>query len=698
MTNSTLTPAQKQFINSFLTLNISVEDFNRTFEERYDYFYDNNDPYSYNDIVLFDNMLKSHKSAIYQYITKVANYRQDIFTSDRECAAFVSAMRIFVSNSTSQKPAPLAVSPELIEKYCGAGCTFGNINKTKYIQRVNVVSPWGNIIFLYHGTRAGAFSEIKKQFPGFVKDWSMGNTLYLYFAAAEDNIEGAEIDRAEVVARCEQLDAARLTASVIAWHIRLTAFAPLPLALPAIGTPDTTPATTAATPSPVKKSVNWDELTEEERHPMPAFYTDLRDLARSHNQECAATYRLAAEIIDDSLTKNPDAWRDFIPGMFLNLDDCGLKMDGANHIGAAISEMVYSDQPKAWNDGKSGVTPRLCMIEKIIDCTDEDLQLFEYNNDLPEGCALGGGRCDDDEAQARALARMREKYIMPKEREAAEQKYYSYFFTLVTMYRSTNYCVFIDAEGFSWCRYLLFLPSWRTMYAADVQAAVEKEQRRQEEAAADRLIEETNALLKYNADCDRLRPYMVADLSALQLNDRQGRQNGRRRNILSALRHFFPGQKFSVKYRWSSHDEIEITWTDGPTQEEVENCCNWSIFCDTWRHFDGMTDSTSTGDRKFTNFAQQYGGGFLNEISFDRYYSESRSEAAKATARDILAAHGIAPDSGAHQTTDEYPAIWNDIANRYGRHVADWLHNWSWLDTYAISRAILANNADRPAA
>lgn len=251
MTNSTLTPAQKQLINSFLTLNISVEDFNRTFEERYDYFYDNNDPYSYNDIVLFDNMLKAHKSAIYQYITKIANYRQDIFTSDRECAAFVSAMRIFVSNSISQKPAPLAVSPELIEKYCGAGCTFGNINKTKYIQRVNVVSPWGNIIFLYHGTRAGAFSEIKKQFPGFVKDWSLGNTLYLYFAAAEDNIEGAEIDRAEVVARCEQLDAERLTASVIAWHIRLTAFAPLPLALPAIGTPDTTPAAqTIAKPYP----------------------------------------------------------------------------------------------------------------------------------------------------------------------------------------------------------------------------------------------------------------------------------------------------------------------------------------------------------------------------------------------------------------------------------------------------------------
>lgn len=597
---------------------------------------------------------------------------------------------------TSTNTTP-TIPDTLIEQYTGAGCTLGRCHDTKFIQVVHVKCGNNTIKFLYRGGRRGAFEEVRRQFDGFRNWLSDGNTICLYFTPDQP---------AEVVARVEELPRYALSIAARDWYINKTLFPSLPLALPAIGTPDTTPAATAstpsqsktATPSPVKKSVNWDELTEEERHPMPEFYTDLRDLARSHNQECAATYRLAAEIIDDSLTKNPDAWRDFIPGMFLNLDDCGLKMDGANHIGAAISEMVYSDQPKAWNDGKSGVTPRLCMIEKIIDCTDEDLQLFEYNNDLPEGCALGGGRCDDDEAQARALARMREKYIMPKEREAAEQKYYSYFFTLVTMYRSTNYCVFIDAEGFSWCRYLLFLPSWRTMYAADVQAAVEKEQRRQEEAAADRLIEETNALLKYNADCDRLRPYMVADLSALQLNDRQGRQNGRRRNILSALRHFFPGQKFSVKYRWSSHDEIEITWTDGPTQEEVENCCNWSIFCDTWRHFDGMTDSTSTGDRKFTNFAQQYGGGFLNEISFDRYYSEARSESAKATARDILAAHGIAPDSGAHQTADEYPAIWNDIANRYGRHVADWLHNWSWLDTYAISRAILANNADRPAA
>ena len=109
-----------------------------------------------------------------------------------------------------------------------------------------------------------------------------------------------------------------------------------------------------------------------------------------------------------------------------------------------------------------------------------------------------------------------------------------------------------------------------------------------------------------------------------------------------------------------------------------------------------MDDSWNYGSRKETDFAQQFGGGYLNEINFSRSYSDTREAAANAAARDILTACGT-PD-GTHQTKPEYMDVWNAVAKRFGRPVAEWLNNWSWLDSYAIGRAIMATNADHFAA
>lgn len=422
----------------------------------------------------------------------------------------------------------------------------------------------------------------------------------------------------------------------------------------------------------------------------PEFYQGIKRVAEQNGMEYIKAFRISADQMSTLQAEDPQLWRNFVPGVLLWLDDCGLKMDGANNIAGVIETM---------NDGGEHIHSRLAMVEKIIDCTDEDLQLFNYSAGLPEGCTNGGSRCEDEKPAAAARELMNKQYIMPEEREAAQKKYYDYFFSLVTMYRSPNYCLFIDAEGYNWARYILLLPSWRDMYAAELQAVKDEERRREEEAAADAFLAEVKAQMKYESDCARLRPWMVADLSAYELHDRQGRQNGRRRNIMAALRHFFPGQKFSVAYKWASHDEIEISWTDGPTSEEVEKCCNWSIFCDRWHSFDGMDDSWDCGSRKYCDFAQQYGGGYLNEINFDRNFSTDRTDAANAAARDLLASCGItATDNGVHQTSDQYMQVWNAIAKRYGLPVAEWLNAWSWLDAYAIGRAIMANNADQLAA
>lgn len=419
----------------------------------------------------------------------------------------------------------------------------------------------------------------------------------------------------------------------------------------------------------------------------PEFLQGIQRIAEENKMEYIEAYKLSADEMATIQAKDPNAWRDFVPGVLLWLDDCGLKMDGADNIAGVIETM---------NDGAEHIHSRIAMVEKIIDCTDEDLQLFDYANGLPEGCGNGGSRCDDEKAAAAARALMNKQYIMPADREAASKKYYGYFYTLVTMVRSENYCLFIDAEGYNWARYILLLPSWREMYAADLQAVKDEERRREEEAAADAFLADVKTQLQYKSDCDRLRPWMVADLSAYELHDRQGRQNGRRRNIMAALRHFFPGQKFSVAYKWASHDEIEISWTDGPTAEEVKKCCNWSIFCDRWHSFDGMDDSWNCGSRKYCDFSQQYGGGYLNEINFSRKFSADRTAAAFDAAADLLASCGItAAEKGVHQTSPEYAKVKAAIAQRFGEPVAEWLNHHCWLDTYSIGRSIMATNADR---
>lgn len=166
--------------------------------------------------------------------------------------------------------------------------------------------------------------------------------------------------------------------------------------------------------------------------------------------------------------------------------------------------------------------------------------------------------------------------------------------------------------------------------------------------------------LKYKSDCDKLRPYMVADLSHLPLNDRTGRQTGRRRNILAALAGLFPGQKFGVRYAYGSQkSDVEIYWTDGPTVAEVEKSCNWSVFCDSWQRLDPYTDYVDRGTRQFIDFAEQYGGGYLDCITFSREYNTFFFNECREYANSLFESLGLDPRGKYHRDTEEYYNIRN---------------------------------------
>ena len=157
MQNNTISPAQKQFVNAFVALNVNAADFAGVMYDKYEEYYNaeenGEDSYNYEDVRLFDTLLSKHNTPIRNFIDEVVKARQDIMSSDRECAAFIAAMRHYVDNAPKGEttPALVAVPDSLLEEYTKAGCTFGRVKDTKYIQVVRVASVWGDITFLYKG-------------------------------------------------------------------------------------------------------------------------------------------------------------------------------------------------------------------------------------------------------------------------------------------------------------------------------------------------------------------------------------------------------------------------------------------------------------------------------------------------------------------------------------------------------------------
>lgn len=267
MAQSTITPEQKSLINEFMSLNIEAKQFAAVMSQKYDYYYDNGDDYSYNDVELFDALLIQRGTPIRSYIDEVCKARMDIMSSDRECASFIAAIHYFVyENRPDNETTPAVVPDSLLEEYTGAGCTFGRCKNTKYIQFVRIVSPWGKIKFLYRGSMKGAFEEVKKQFDGW-RLWGNGprkNTLLLWYSSNEN---------AELIATCEQLEAAGLKAAAIDWAVRRTAFPEMPLQLPAI-------TESAINEAAARIRANYEAMKEEQPSPLSVKKADT-----PHNQK-----------------------------------------------------------------------------------------------------------------------------------------------------------------------------------------------------------------------------------------------------------------------------------------------------------------------------------------------------------------------------------------------------------------------------
>ncbi len=107
--------------------------------------------------------------------------------------------------------------------------------------------------------------------------------------------------------------------------------------------------------------------------------------------------------------------------------------------------------------------------------------------------------------------------------------------------------------------------------------------------------------------------------------------------IREALKKNFPGTKFSVTTSYASMtSSTNVTWTDGPTDAEVEAITNRF----TSRGFDGMTDSTTYHNQKNeAGFVVSYSGW----IHTTRNLSAALLERALGRFQAERAAYGFPP-------------------------------------------------------
>lgn len=92
-------------------------------------------------------------------------------------------------------------------------------------------------------------------------------------------------------------------------------------------------------------------------------------------------------------------------------------------------------------------------------------------------------------------------------------------------------------------------------------------------------------------------------------------------NLRKLLAHKFPGVKFSVSRRSKGSDSVDIRWTDGPTNEEVNQI--GKLF--QGKTFDGMTDYEDIVESEFLTLF-----GSLDYVFTERSYSDEVLEAEKA--------------------------------------------------------------------
>ena len=320
--------------------------------------------------------------------------------------------------------------------------------------------------------------------------------------------------------------------------------------------------------------------------------------------EMGAKYREHEAAAVETAKKPVNEW---VVGDYVVALDCGLKFDHGNlheHMWDFIEgEAEDKERDAEWQH----VRRRLCRITRIENKPagffNEPQALENYKPREDEQC----GSCSDD---------LPDDYdLHGKDPQSAEYKAaISTFYTLGVLIRTADgEWVIVDSEGYSYPRYVLVPQDYRAMFAPVIETirARKEIERKEREAAAKAELDRQKA--EYDARCAKWSKHMhlVGDTSWKVI------EQNTKANVLAMARAAFPLIHFNLRKDHGWGNGWILSWTNGPTKEEVKTSTDFGLFCETWDTFDSMTDCSGIGHAKFNDFAKRY-GSVRNGIELER--------------------------------------------------------------------------------
>lgn len=364
-------------------------------------------------------------------------------------------------------------------------------------------------------------------------------------------------------------------------------------------------------------------------------------------------------------------------GDFVLALDCGFKFDHEN-IHKQIRYFIEGEAEDAENAGHRNdyrrVRPRLCRITRI-----EDRPSYFFNDEKAlegwtaqkseNGEGYEGGCCSDDVPDGMDIGNL------PKfERDA----YINTFYSLCVLVRSSSgEYVLIDPDGYEYPHYVLLPMNYRELFAPVVTGIVAARELERVQAEEAKKAEAEKARAEYDARCAKWAPIMKPLTPGA---DWKIREKEKKDNILAMARHAFPGVYFTLRKSCGWGDGMHLSWTNGPTEEEMAAATDFDLFCTGRDTFNGMDDSTGVDRARFQDFANTYGAAF-NGVDFDRTEAETdRNRKPSAVLPNAPAAVSIDGEVTVTENTEK-----NGIEIRFARKPSPNVlnrikerHCWRW--------------------
>lgn len=355
----------------------------------------------------------------------------------------------------------------------------------------------------------------------------------------------------------------------------------------------------------------------------PAYYKtfgkDTTEQAEAKAREIVAEKKAARERTKYAQHAQEADRLEGVPavGGFFWADNSGLKCDGGRGLYEELHALNY------YTDAQNAPA-RLCCVDQIINVSEAEFARPALADELVTRHNLQGFSRSEDVEEG-------EEYYNDPEKLAT-------FYTVGALVVSPSGKYFlIDSEGYDYARYIYLPIEWPVMLADEVETVKAAEEQRKAEQERQAAEEKAQRLADYRARCAKWSHLMrnVEDMEKDKKNTARKIDNARKANILAMCSAAFPGVKFFVSVRRGWGADFELTWTDGPTEEEFNENVDFDLFCSRRDTFNGWDDSTDVICSEFSEFARLTMGTNGGDIKTSREMSD---EAHAALIADICAA------------------------------------------------------------